>query len=131
VFSYGNTSQINSTAGALVDYAYTDFATWNSTIGISGVSKSGWAPSAYNLGNYYWSSTLNTITSKAQEAKNGGYGAIMTFNLRPTSERSPLPVFQAISDGLGTGTISCSNGNRSRDITPEPDGFTITYSDTL
>ena len=128
VFSYGNTSQINSTAGALVDYAYTDFATWNSTIGISGVSKSGWAPSAYNLGNYYWSSTLNTITSKAQEAKNGGYGAIMTFNLRPTSERSPLPVFQAISDVLGTGTISCSNGNRSRDITPEPDGFTIDYA---
>lgn len=128
VFSYGNTSQINSTAGALVDYAYTNFTTWNSTIGISGVSKSGWAPSAYNLGNYYGPSALSTITSKAQEAKNGGYGAIMTFNLRPTSERSPLPVFQAISDGLGTGTITCEGGDRARDITPVSEGFTISYA---
>ena len=42
VFAYGYTNQINSAAGALIDYAYTNFTYWNGTPGISGVTKDRW-----------------------------------------------------------------------------------------
>ena len=126
VFAYGNTSQINSTAGALIDYAYTDFTYWNSSPDISGVTNAKWAPSAYNLGG-----TLITslVQSYAQNAKNSGYGAIMNFNLRPRSDRDPLSHFQAISNGCGWGTVTCVDGDQERDAGSDADGYTIKYSE--
>ncbi len=128
VFAYGYTNQINSAAGALIDYAYTNFTYWNGTPGISGVTKDRWAPIALNLGNTYSSSTLNTIRSNSKKAKDEGYGAIMTFNLRRSSEVDPMPVLQAISDGIGCGELSCDNGNRARTAGSVSTGYTLTYS---
>ena len=129
VFAYGYTNQINSAAGALIDYAYTNFTYWNGTPGISGVTKDRWAPIALNLGNTYSSSTLNTIRSNSKKAKDEGYGAIMTFNLRRSSEVDPMPVLQAISDGIGCGELSCDNGNRARTAGSVSTGYTLTYSE--
>lgn len=129
VFAYGYTNQINSAAGALIDYAYTNFTYWNGTPGISGVTKDRWAPIALNLGNTYRSSTLNTIRSNSKRTKDEGYGAIMTFNLRRSSEVDPMPVLQAISDGIGCGELSCDNGNRARTAGSVSTGYTLTYSE--
>ena len=129
VFAYGYTNQINSAAGALIDYAYTNFTYWNGTPGISGVTKDRWAPIALNLGNTYSSSALNTIRSNSKKAKDEGYGAIMTFNLRRSSEVDPMPVLQAISDGIGCGELSCDNGNRARTAGSVSTGYTLTYSE--
>ena len=129
VFAYGYTNQINSAAGALIDYAYTNFTYWNGTPGISGVTKGRWAPIALNLGNTYSSSTLNTIRSNSKRTKDEGYGAIMTFNLRRSSEVDPMPVLQAISDGIGCGELSCDNGNRARTAGSVSTGYTLTYSE--
>ena len=129
VFAYGYTNQINSAAGALIDYAYTNFTYWNGPPGISGVTKDRWAPIALNLGNTYSSSTLNTIRSNSKKAKDEGYGAIMTFNLRRSSEVDPMPVLQAISDGIGCGELSCDNGNRARTAGSVSTGYTLTYSE--
>lgn len=128
VFAYGYTNQINSAAGALIDYAYTNFTYWNGTPGISGVTKDRWAPIALNLGNTYSSSALNIIRSNSKKAKDEGYGAIMTFNLRRSSEVDPMPVLQAISDGIGCGELSCDNGNRARTAGSVSTGYTLTYS---
>lgn len=129
VFAYGYTNQINSAAGALIDYAYTNFTYWNGTPGISGVTKDRWAPIALNLGNTYSSSALNIIRSNSKKAKDEGYGAIMTFNLRRSSEVDPMPVLQAISDGIGCGELSCDNGNRARTAGSVSTGYTLTYSE--
>ena len=129
VFAYGYTNQINSAAGALIDYAYTNFTYWNGTPGISGVTKDRWAPIALNLGNTYRSSTFNTIRSNSKRTKDEGYGAIMTFNLRRSSEVDPMPVLQAISDGIGCGELSCDNGNRARTAGSVSTGYTLTYSE--
>lgn len=125
VFAYGNINQIDAEAGAMIDYAYTNFTYWNASPDIAGVTNAHWAPSSYNLGNSYITAF---VKNKATAAKNNGYGAIMTFNLRQKSEVNPLPVLQAISDGLGCGTISCNNGDRSREAGVRPEGHVITYS---
>ncbi len=129
VFAYGYTNQINSAAGALIDYAYTNFTYWNGTPGISGVTKDRWAPIALNLGNTYSSSALNIIRTNSKRTKDEGYGAIMTFNLRRSSEVDPMPVLQAISDGIGCGELSCDNGNRARTAGSVSTGYTLTYSE--
>ena len=129
VFAYGYTYQINSAAGALIDYAYTNFTYWNGTPGISGVTKNRWAPIALNLGNTFSSSSLNTIRSNSKRAKDEGYGAIMTFNLRKSSEMNPMPVLQAISDGIGCGELACIDGDQPRDAGSVSEGYTLTYSE--
>lgn len=128
VFAYGNvgSSQINSAAGALIDYAYTNFRSWNSIIGIAGVTKDRWAPSAYNLG---YSQSTSTVQSYAQRAKAEGYGAIMTFNLRRASDVNPMPTLQAIATGIGCGVLSCDDGDRARDAGSVSTGYTITYAE--
>lgn len=128
VFAYGNINQIDAEAGAMIDYAYTNFTYWNASPDIAGVTNSHWAPSSYNLGNSYMTAF---VKSKATAAKNNGYGAIMTFNLRQKSDVNPLPVLQAISDGIGCGTVSCTNGDRSRDAGVCPNGYEITYEDAI
>ena len=84
---------------------------------------------SFNLGE---SNTISTVQTQASRTKNEGYGAMMCFNLRTRNENDPLPVFQAISDGAYDGmTVACDDGNRSRDVVIDPDGFTITYDMAL
>lgn len=128
-WGYIDSSQINSEAGALLDYAYTGYTYWNKTSSIAGMTNDRWAPSSYLLGNTYSNSTLNLINYVSQRASDEGYGAIMTFNIRQSSDVDPMPVFQAMSDGIGCGTLYCDDGDRARDVVIVPYGYNITYSD--
>ncbi len=126
VFDWGKTNTINAAAAACIDYAYHGyFGSYMTSTNITGLPKSKWSPLSLNLGNSYAASTVQT---QASNTKTGGYGAMMCFNLRTRSDKDPLPVFQAISNGAYNGRpVACDDGNRSRDVVINPDGFTITY----
>lgn len=126
VFAYGNTSQISYAAGALIDYAYANFTYWNGTPGISGVAKDRWAPCSYNLGG---SSVASLVRSYAKKAKDEGFGAIMTFNLRRSSDVNPMSTLQAISDGIGCGELACIDGDQPRTAGSVSAGYTLTYTE--
>lgn len=128
VFDWGNTSQIDAEASACIDYAYHgyfgSYVEYTSS-GITGMTASKWSPISFNLGNY---NSTATAESYAERASDDGYGAMMCFNLRTRSERDPLSMFQALSNGAyGGSTISCSNGNRARTAGSVSSGYTITY----
>jgi len=124
VFGYGDyVSTIDSTAGAMLDYAWSNFAYYNTSM-ISGVTAARWAPCAYSFSNSYSTSRMKTY---AGYAASNGYGAIMFFNLRPYSDVSPMSYFQAVATGAYSGTVTRSGGNRSRDAGSVTDGYTITY----
>lgn len=130
VFDWGYTNTINATAASYIDYAYHGyFGSYVTSSNISGMNKERWSPVSFNLGNYV---SPETVEDHSSWAKNGGYGAMMDFNLRTRNNRDALPVFQALSDGAyGGRTVSCSNGNRTRDAVIAPNGFTITYDTAL
>lgn len=130
VFDWGNTNTINATAASYIDYAYHGhFRQYITDSGITGMNKARWSPMSFNLGE---SNTISTVQTQASDTKTGGYGAMMCFNLRTRNDNDPLPVFQAISDGAYDGmTVACDDGNRSRDVVIDPDGFTITYDMAL
>ena len=130
VFQYGNvgSSQINATAGAQIDHAYSNFSAYNTYISIAGVTKDRYAPMSINLGSiagnvyYYW--------YRAYDLAEAGYGSIMHFNLRTRSQADPLPLFKAIADGAwGETNVTCDNGNRSQDWTFVPSGYEITMDE--
>lgn len=128
VFAYGHYSQISSSDAANIDYVYSDFGSFNSTCPISGVDKSKYAPYSLNLGTYY-SLLLNTYKSNATKVANEGYGALMYFNLRTVSDKSPLPVFDAMAKGAFGQGVTVNGGDRPRTAGSVPNGFTITYDD--
>lgn len=127
VFDWGHTSTLNAAAVACIDYAYHGhFGSYWTYKNVSGLPNSKWSPISLNLSNTYNS---NTVKGWAADAIDNGYGAIMCFNLRPTSDKDPLPVFQAISDGAYAGaTVTCSGGNLPRTAGSVTGGFTITSS---
>lgn len=126
VFDWGGTESISSSAAALIDYAYHGyFGSYVTSSDITGMDKSRWSPVSLNLGNY---NIPYIVESQASRAKSDGYGAMMCFNLRTTSDRDPLPTLQALSDGAYNGrTVVCDDGDRPRTAEIDPDGFTITY----
>lgn len=128
VFQYGNcgASQIDAAAGALIDYVYTNFSRYNTSIGVAGVTKAHYAPESINLG---YIGGVSAYGDAAYKAAENGYGAIMHFNLRRTSDVNPLPLFKAIADGAYGETVTCENGNRPQDWTFVPGGFTISIDD--
>lgn len=130
VFDWGNTSTISSAAASCIDYAYHGhFGSKVTSSNITGMNNLRWSPVSFNLGGY---NSQTVAKNYASDAKNGGYGAMMCFNLRTRSERNPLSVFQGLSNGAYSGkTVTCTNGNRSRDAGSVPEGFTITYDMAL
>ena len=130
VFDWGFTNTISATAASYIDYAYHGyFGSYVTSSNISGMNKPRWSPVSFNLGG---SISLTDAQNFAANAKNNGYGAMMCFNLRTRNDRDALPVFQAFSNGAyGGRTVSCSNGNRTRDAVIVPAGFTITYDTAL
>ena len=131
VFQYGNYNQIYYAAGQKLDYAYTNFTYYslNTSSSISGVTNDRWAPMSINLGNSYTSYARSKMQTNAATAANNGYGALMFFNLRQTSDVSPLPVFNAVAAGAYGESVTVSGGNRSRDAGSISAGYTITYDD--
>ncbi len=134
VFDWGGTSYISSTAAAEIDYVYHGYYGYylsNSYSNVTGITVERWSPISLSLGTYYATSALNTIQTWSLNAFDSGYGAIMHFNLRQSSDVDPLPVMQAHADGLDWGTVYCTNGDRPRTSGYVPGGYTITYSDAI
>ena len=129
VFDWGYTNTINPAAAACIDYAYHGyFGSYYMYSGITGMSSTPerWSASSLNLGN---NNSTSTASSFAENTLNDGYGAMMFFNLRTRNDRDPLSLLNAISIELYGETVSCNNGNRSRDAGSVPSGYTISYSD--
>ena len=137
VFQFGNvgSSQIGADAGALIDYVYSDFASYNTYIGISGVGKAQFAPESINLGNSYSTISISNYGDNAYSVAENGYGAIMHFNLRRTSDRNQTQLFSAIADGAwGELSVSVAStpsnaGDRPQDWTFVTGGHDITMDD--
>ena len=129
VFDWGATNTISSAAAACVDYAYHGYFGSYYTYKRFSLPNSKWSPLSFNLGSGVSQSAAQT---NAMKAKNEGYGAMMCFNLRTRNDVDPMSAFQGISNGAYGGLeVFCSNGNRSRDVVIDPDGFTITYDMAL
>lgn len=125
-YNTGGSSQINATAGAKLDYVYSNFG-YNTYINTPGVTKEHYAPLSINLG--YIGSNVSYYGDKAYDLTEAGYGAIMHFNLRTRTDSDPLPLFNAIADGAWAETVTCENGNRAQDQTFVKEGYTITVDD--
>lgn len=127
VFDWGYTNTINSAAAACIDYAYHGyFGSYYMYSSITGMSATPerWSASSFNLGN---SNSASTASNYASRTLNDGYGAMMFFTLRTRNDNNPLSLFNAIAGELWGMSVSCDNGNRSRDIGSVPSGYTITY----
>ncbi|WP_296109349.1 glycosyl hydrolase family 18 protein [uncultured Alistipes sp.] len=135
VFEFGNygSSQINATAAEAIDYVYSNFG-YNTYIGVYGLGKSQYAPLSINLGYYYSQVQINRYATNAWNAQNGGYGAIMHFNLRRTSDVDPTSLFDAIAYELWEDSVSVAStpsnaGDRPQDWTFVTGGHDITMDD--
>lgn len=135
VFQYGNigTSQINATAGEKIDMVYSDFG-YDTYIRISGVTKDHYAPLAINLGYPYSVNQIISYASSAGLVKNGGYGGIMFFNLRRTSDQDQTLLFDTIAYELWEESVSVAStpsnaGDRPQDWTFVSGGHYITMDD--
>ena len=119
-------NQIDATAGAKLDYVYSNFAYYNTSISVAGVTKEHYAPMAINLGSI---GSLILYGNYAYDLAEAGYGGIMHFNLRTRNDSDPLALFNAIADGAWEETVTCENGNRPQDWTFVSSGYTITYDE--
>ena len=132
VFDWGNADTIDATAAGNLSYA------WQGAFGpsnyrptsIASLPNSKWSPQALNLRSNYNVFTLKAVAAKSTLAKNEGMGAIMTYDIRKASEKSPLPVLKKIAEGAFAGAAVTYNGEEfARDIVPVPAGKTITFGD--
>lgn len=138
VFDYvkdtGDKSKINSTALGNIDYAWYAFFGANNfgTSFIPGISASKWSPQAINMNTTYIQALqFPQIQTRSAKAKSEGYGAIMTYDLRPSSERSyTLTLLQRIATGAGFGTVTKTGSDYAKDWTPVgTETVTITKND--
>ena len=126
-YNTGGSSQINATAGAKLDYVYSDFAYYNTSISVAGVTKEHYAPMSINLGNYYSAYQISQYGNYAYDLTEAGYGAIMHFNLRRTSERNqschcsiPLPMELGRKPLLARMVTARRTGRSSAAVIPSP-----------
>ncbi len=130
VFYWGNVNTISSAAWACVDYSYPGtFSAYTYESAPGSLSNGQWSPMALNLGSYYGDTQLEAIYNNAANAAAQGYGAIMTFNIRRSSDNDPLPVFEMIAAGAYEDEVTCQNGDRAQDWTFVTDGHVITLDD--
>lgn len=102
VFQYGNygSTQITSSDGTLIDYAYNSyFGTWSGSSSIAGVTNAHWAPLSINLGTAASSSALSTYQYYGSLAADGGYGAVYFFNLPSGGTANTQAIINAVSVG--------------------------------
>lgn len=139
VFEWGNygANQINYSQGTLIDYAYHGYfgaESWRESSNIAGVTIDRWSPISINLGYSYTDEDLYAINGNAIAAKAGGYGAMMTFNIRRSSDQDPLPVFEMLADGAYGDVVSVAStpdnaGDRPQDWEFIPAEYYITIDD--
>ena len=128
-FDWGNTNTLSTAAVGVLDYGYhghfgSYVENYSIVCHLDGIAKAKWSPLSLNLANNY---NTTWIKNKAAEAKTSNYGALMCFNLRTIAEHSPLPIFQAMSNGAWGGQeVTCTGGNRPRPAAV-PGGFSIDH----
>lgn len=131
VYQWGNFSQIDAEAGAMIDFA--DHGTigpnvFLSSSSIAGVTNDRWAPQAISLDRLYNTIYLNQIKIRSSQAANGGYGGIMMKNVRSADDVDPLPVFEKIAEGAYNGTVTFTGNIIPKNWT-SGNSMTITYND--
>ena len=134
--SYGS-SQINYTQGSMIDYAYHGYfgaSSYISSSSISGVTNDRWSPISINLGYNYSEGNLISIYENAMNAADGQYGAMMTFNIRRSSDVDPMPVFEMLADGAYGDIVEVAStpdnaGDRPQDWEFIPAEYYITIDD--
>ena len=122
-FQYGNvgSTQINASDGSSIVHVYSYFG-YNTYISVSGLDPIEYAPLSINLGYAYSLDQMTTYGAYAYAAKQSGYGGIMHFNLRRTSDVGQTTFFSIISQNIYGSTVSVSSspsnaGNRPQDWT--------------
>lgn len=134
VFDWGGTSSISSTAAAKINYAhhgYFGYYVPYTYSNIVGMTAARWSPISIELGQTYGTSTLSTFQTWAYNAKQGGYGQIMFYNLRTYAEVDPTPVLNKIATGAGWSTPVVFDGEEHAQLDPVTGGCTITYDMAL
>lgn len=131
VYQWGNYSQIDAEAGAMIDFA--DHGTigpniFVSSSSIAGVTNDRWAPQAISLDRLYNTIYLNQIKIRSKQAATGGYGGIMMKNVRSADDVDPLPVFEKIAEGAYNGTVTFT-GNIIPQNWISGNSMTITHKD--
>lgn len=132
VDQWGNYSQIDAEAGAMIDYVYHGAMGANVFItssAIPGVTNDRFSPQTLNLGQKYNTLFLNQIKNRSAQAAAGGYGGITLFNIRVASEVNPLLVLEKIATGAFQSTATYDGKEYPQDWTFIPGGKTITYAD--
>lgn len=132
VDQWGNYSQIDAEAGAMIDYVYHGTMGPNVFItssSIPGVANDRFSPQTLNLGQRYNTLLLNQIKNRSAQAAAGGYGGITLFNIRVASDVDPLPVLEKIATGAFQSTATYDGKEYPQDWTFIPGGKTITYAD--
>lgn len=132
VFQWGNVSQIDAAAGAMIDYA--DQGSFGANVFptssyISGMTNDRWMPMALNLGYGYNALNLTSIKNNAAKTKNQGYGGMMCFNMRRASDVNPLPVFKKMAEGAFGSTVTYNGIDYQHDWQYVSTGYTITKDD--
>ena len=132
VDQWGNYSQIDAEAGAMIDYVYHGTMgpnNFNTSSYIPGVANDRFSPQTLNLGQRYNTLLLNQIKNRSAQAAAGGYGGITLFNIRVASDVDPLPVLEKIATGAFQSTATYDGKEYPQDWTFIPGGKTITYAD--
>ena len=131
VMDWGYSNTLTPEAVACIDYMYNGYWGANTFLTSASVNidKTRWAPMALNLGNSYSTLNLRMLLNNSKKAVSLDYGMICNFNLRRSSERNPLPVFEAYAAGAYNGTVSVEGGDRPQDWQFIYPGLTITYDD--
>jgi hypothetical protein len=135
VFQWGNIGQIDSAAGAMLDYV--DNGNYSPTsfgyCNVAGVPNSKFMPVSMNLGNFYSVAHRNLIRTNARKVATIGYAGAMGTNLRNGLDVNAQPVFNAWAQGFAgvtSGTLVTWNGvDYPQDQTFIPGGYTITNTD--
>ncbi len=97
VYDWGNTHQIDSAAGALIDYADSGYyGLYYTHWGVSGMTNDRWMPQSLNFGS---SNNMIQIRANAMRTVAEEFGGIMGFNMR-ASGGNTLNYLNAIAQGL-------------------------------
>ncbi len=125
VFDWGNTSDIDATAGAKIDYAdHGYFSGFYTAWDIDGMTIDRWMPVAIKFDHNL---NPNQVRTWAGQAKSGGYGGVMGFNMR-NGGGNTTNYLNAIAQGFGAGTVTW-NGVNYPEGPIVPGGHTITFAD--
>lgn len=134
VDQWGNYNQIDTDAGAMIDYVYhglfgpNEFITSSS---VSGVTQDRFSPQTLDLNLQYIPYFLNQIKIRSAQAANQEYNFITTYDLRVATDCNPLPVLQCIAEGAYNSTVTYDGTAYEQDWIFTPGGHEITHEDVL